>query len=85
MKSIAKEHMTQSKRNVKATLNEIETLRFCNHPHILKLHHVYETEHHVHLVTDYHPNGELFSRIYKRKKFTEPAARSFMKGLLETL
>ena len=51
----------------------------------MKLYRVYEDTEYIHLVTDYATDGELFARIYKRKKFSEEVTKAFMKGMLETL
>ena len=85
VKSISKDVLDRNYTNMKALLNEIKVLRYCNHPEILKLHHIYEDSRYIHLVTEYMPEGELFKRIYKRKQFTEPDTRTFMKKLLESL
>ncbi|GFH59683.1 hypothetical protein CTEN210_16159 [Chaetoceros tenuissimus] len=49
---------------------EINSLKACNHPHIMKLYKVMETPHHVILVNDYLNAGELHDYMLQRMKGT---------------
>jgi carbon catabolite-derepressing protein kinase len=54
-----------------ALLNEIDVMRSLHHDSIIRLHRVYEDEHQVHLVMDYAAGKELYSRVVKRKRYSE--------------
>jgi len=68
-----------------ALLNEIDVMRFVDHPNIMKLYRVYEDGEHIHLVLGYCNGGELFSRIIKRGKFNEKSSSQLIAHLLEAL
>ena len=50
---------------------EIEILKAVNHPNIIRLHEVYEDEHHLHIVTELCTGGELFDRIIAKTESEE--------------
>jgi serine/threonine protein kinase len=85
IKTISKEVVGKNARNFSALLNEIDVLRFVDHPSILKLYRVYEDEVSIHLILGYAGYGELFTRILKRGKFTEQRAAQFLLNLLTSL
>lgn len=60
-------------------------MRKLNHPRILKLHYLYESENDVKIVEDYVKGGELTSRIKRLKRYSESLAILFMKNLLEAV
>ena len=60
IKSIYKLDIKKSKRTMKAILNEIDIMRDTDHPSIIKVHEVYESNSYIHMITDYYDGGELF-------------------------
>ena len=66
-------------------INEIEILRRLKHESTLKLYRVYEDAEFVHLVTDLATGEELFTRVLKRKKFSEQNASGLMLNLLSAI
>ena len=52
-------------------INEIDVMRFINHPSTLKIFRTYDDNEFIHLVLEYVQGGELFTRIIKRGKFSE--------------
>ncbi|CAD6185154.1 unnamed protein product [Caenorhabditis auriculariae] len=54
---------------------EIDILKSLNHPYIIKLYQVMETENTIYLVTEYAANGEIYDQILQRKKLSEDEAR----------
>jgi len=84
IKSIQKA-LIQSKSNFMALVNEIDILRSLNHPTITKLHKVYESPHHIHLVLDYAPGGDLLHRILNKGPFSEEKAAKLIKNILKVL
>ena len=54
--------------------NEIEMLRFLDHPSILKIHELYPDDKRIYLVTEQCTGGELFDELNIRGVFEEPEA-----------
>jgi len=55
---------------------EIEVLKICQHPNIIRLLDVYENAEYIYLVIEYMKGGDLFSYLEKREfKITEDRAR----------
>mmetsp|Transcript_117545 Transcript_117545/g.333109 ORF Transcript_117545/g.333109 Transcript_117545/m.333109 type:complete len:569 (-) Transcript_117545:138-1844(-) len=54
--------------------NEVEIFLQMDHPHIGRLHDVYESETLCHMVMEHLEGGELFDRISKHRKFAEKDA-----------
>lgn len=63
MKTIEKKTIKNCKRNIQSVLLEIDIMRALNHPSIIKLYEVYESNKYVHLVLNHLEGGELFDRI----------------------
>lgn len=58
--------------DVKAQLeSEVEIVLSMDHPHIIRLFAVYESDEFLHLVMECMEGGELFDRVMMRKRFTE--------------
>lgn len=85
IKSISKQAILASSRSTSALISEISVMRKLLHPHLLKLHKVYENEKFIHLILDYLPGGDLFHRIIERSSISEQNSVKFMKNLLEAL
>ncbi|CAG9321517.1 unnamed protein product [Blepharisma stoltei] len=66
-------------------INEIEILRNLDHPNIIKLHRVYESDTHIYLVLDYIKGGNLLSRLHARGPISEKQSKKFMEKLLGLL
>lgn len=64
---------------------EVDVHLSLDHPHVVRLEHVYETDLDVHLVMDHLEGGELFDRIVERGALTpEEAALATRQMLLAT-
>ena len=70
---------------MKKLIDEIEVLRKLRHESMLKLYRVYEDPEYVHLVTDLATGETLFTRVLKRKKFSEKNASGLMLNLLSAV
>ncbi|CAG9331416.1 unnamed protein product [Blepharisma stoltei] len=79
------EKATLNAQSMSNLIEEIKIMRSLNHPNILKLHRVYESDSHIYLVLDYFEEGDLYSRIIKKKNFTEAAVAKFSQKLFEVL
>ena len=59
--------------------------RLHDHPNILKIHEVMATKTKIYLVVELATGGELFSKISRRGKLAEPAARRYFHQLVSAL
>jgi serine/threonine protein kinase len=64
---------------------EIKILSELDHPHIIKLHEVYDESNEMYIVTELVSGGELFDRIVSKTYYTEKEARDLIKIFLETM
>ncbi|MCQ2815657.1 MAG: protein kinase [archaeon] len=64
IKIMAKKDMTVSDLELAKT--EIDILKICQHPNIIKLYDIYDSPDHIYLVMEYCGGGDLFSYIEKR-------------------
>lgn len=65
-----------------ALKREIDILRACDHPNIIRLVDVHEDEKSIHLVQELCTGGELFDKIIERGHYTEHDAKQIMYKLL---
>ncbi|XP_030477281.2 CBL-interacting serine/threonine-protein kinase 4-like [Syzygium oleosum] len=67
-------------------LREVAAMRRLQcHPNILKIHEVMATRTKIYLVIELAGGGELFSKIVRRGRLTEPAARRYFQQLVSAL
>jgi serine/threonine protein kinase len=85
LKSIEKNMIKKSKRNISSVLLEIDVLRMVRHQNVVHLEEVYESEKYIHLIVEYLEGGELFERIKLKSLYSEKEALKVMKTLLSTL
>ena len=80
---------TASRTDVVSTRAEVEMeirlLRRLDHPNVMRLHDVFETDGQVHLMTEFLPGGELLAAVTDRGSFTEEDAREIFKQLMQAL
>ena len=74
IKSINKSNLCKVYRNVRCLMKEIQIMRFLNHPNIVKLHEVYETNIHIHLVMEYIEGKNLFQHLQRKTSYNEKDA-----------
>lgn len=84
VKSIDKGLIT-NERSLELLISEISIMRKLDNKSLVKLHKVYESETHVHLILDYAEGGDLLGRILKISNFSEVDAIKFIKNLLTAL
>ena len=77
VKSLDKESLSESSRQ-QAKL-EVELHLTMDHPHIVRLEHVWETDSEVHMVLEELTGGELFDRLSHEDHFTNGAAADAMR------
>ncbi|XP_071848698.1 serine/threonine-protein kinase Chk2-like [Apostichopus japonicus] len=66
---------TMMKNMDKAVMEEVRILKALNHPCIIKIEDVYETEERLFIVLELVEGGELFDRVSSRGKFSEDTAK----------
>jgi len=74
-----------SEEDLESLHTEVEILAALNHPHIIKLHEVFDEHGKFYLITDLVAGGELFDRIVSKSHYTEKEARDLIKIFLETM
>lgn len=85
IKSIEKSKIFESSENYNQIINEIRFLRVLDHPGIVKLHKVYESETHVYLVMDYLMGGSFVRRLRNKNFYSEFLAAKVIHKLLSIL
>jgi 5'-AMP-activated protein kinase, catalytic alpha subunit len=61
---------------------EINILKKCTHPHIIRLYEVIDTPSDIFVVMEYVPNGELFDYIVSKGRLSPDEARHFFHQLV---
>lgn len=84
-KSIAKKKL-RTAVDIEDVRREVEIMKHLpKHPHIVSLKDTYEDEDAVHIVMELCEGGELFDRIVARGHYTERAAASVMRTIVEVI
>lgn len=65
--------------------NEVDILKKLEHPYIIKLYDIFETETELYLVMELVTGGELFDRIVEREQYSESDAKAVMRQLLSAI
>uniref|UniRef100_A0A6B2LBU9 Protein kinase domain-containing protein n=1 Tax=Arcella intermedia TaxID=1963864 RepID=A0A6B2LBU9_9EUKA len=65
--------------------NEVEILKKMEHPYIIKLYDIFESETTLYLVMELVTGGELFDRIVEREQYSEANAKEVMKQLFSAI
>ncbi|KAK8548597.1 hypothetical protein V6N13_054618 [Hibiscus sabdariffa] len=67
-------------------IREVSAMRLLqHHPNILKIHEVMATKTKIYLVMELATGGELFAKVLRRGRLSEPAARRYFSQLVSTL
>ncbi|KAI8363642.1 kinase-like domain-containing protein [Mortierella sp. GBAus27b] len=61
---------------------EIAIMKLINHPHVIRLYDVYETDKELFLVMEYVSGGELFDFLVEKGRLTESEARRFFQQII---
>lgn len=81
IKIINKKRMKNSNMSAKIK-REIKLLRYFDHPNIIRLYEVLETQSDIFVVMEHVQNGELFELIAKEGKLNESKARFFFQQII---
>ena len=80
IKIMAKKNMSTADLELAKT--EIDILKICNHPNIIKLYDVFDTPEYIYIIMEYCSGKDLFSYIEKRNyKLPEPRAANIIHKL----
>ena len=85
IKTVNKNLLALRPELLQGTVNEISALRITNHPNIVKLYKVYETNTEVHLLLEYLPCGSLFKKLLNIKKMPENDVLIILAQILDAL
>jgi len=83
IKVIRKEFIERKESLKKKMQREIAVMKLCDHPNVLRLLEVFETNTHLFLVTEYADGGELFDYLVKRGSLEPDEARLFFRQIIE--
>ncbi|ERE78848.1 sperm motility kinase X-like protein [Cricetulus griseus] len=72
---VALKTLEKDKKNAYLIENELEIMKFLDHPNIIKLFHVMETSEHIYMVLEYASGGDLAGRILEVDYMREGEAR----------
>jgi len=70
---------------VEKVKREINILRACKHPHIIRLYEVIDTPTDTFVIMEYVPNGELFDYIVTRGRLSTNEARQIFQQLISSI
>ncbi|KAL4508150.1 hypothetical protein ABPG72_021523 [Tetrahymena utriculariae] len=81
VKAVAKDRLSDKQQ----FQDEINILKELDHPNIVKLYEVYESESTIYLVTEYCEGGELFQYVVQNKRLQEKDAALIMRQLFSAV
>ena len=65
--------------------DEIDIMRRCKHPNIVRMYEDYDSPRHIYLVMELIKGGDLFDAISSSVKFTESVTRTYVKDIAKAL
>jgi len=71
--------------NLSALDNEVRIMQSTNHENIVKVHDIYNTPNHLHMIMDLLSGGELFDRIVERGALSEEQAADIVAQIASSL
>lgn len=71
--------------DVERVAREIKILKRLSHPSVAELFEVVDTQHHILLVMEHVPDGELFGYICRHKRLSEPVACRLLHDIVDGL
>ena len=74
IKTMKKDMLFQKGRNLDCVIKEIEVQRMLDHPNVIKLYEVYESDLYLHLVLEYIKGGDLLGYINNKGTYNEKDA-----------
>ncbi|KAL4438341.1 hypothetical protein ABPG74_009764 [Tetrahymena malaccensis] len=83
VKAFSKEAAYAQEKGKEALLNEIDLMRALDHPNIMKLHEVFETENSLYFILDLLEGGQLYDKMKSKHRYTSEEIKDILRGLLE--
>eukprot|EP01130_Rhizamoeba_saxonica_P000005 TRINITY_DN0_c2_g1_i2.p1 TRINITY_DN0_c2_g1~~TRINITY_DN0_c2_g1_i2.p1 ORF type:complete len:266 (+),score=80.95 TRINITY_DN0_c2_g1_i2:428-1225(+) len=77
--------MEEEVQDINLLKREIEIMKKVDHPHVLKLHEIYEDKEKVYIVMELVPGSELFDRIVDKGYYSERNAINIVKQILSAV
>jgi len=72
-------------RQVTGLMREVQLMKLLNHPHIVKVYDVFETDDDVVVVMEYVAGGELFDYIVAHGRVKTDEARKFFRQIVAAI
>lgn len=85
IKLLKKENLKNKPRLFEKLQREIALMSLFEHPHILRLYEVFESDRHLHIVIEYAQNGELFDLFVQKKRIPEDEAMELFRQIIYAL
>jgi BR serine/threonine kinase len=60
-------------------------MKLIEHPHVLRIHDVYESRKYLYLILEHVAGGELFDYLVKKGRLTPKEARKFFRQIVSAL
>ncbi|CAH8428897.1 unnamed protein product [Schistosoma intercalatum] len=83
VKVIDKTQLNQA--SLKKLFREVNIMKMLNHPNIVRLYEVIESERHVYLVMEYAENGEVFDHLVAHGRMKEREARAAFRQIVSAV
>ena len=64
---------------------EVKILSSFNHPHIMRVYDLIESDEGIFIVMEYLAGGELYDLILKKQRFSEPESRTYFQQLIHAI
>lgn len=85
VKCFKKEYILTQMKGKESLINEISIMRKINHPNLLKIYEVYESDNSIYIVLDLIEGGELFARLTSKAYYDEEKLAKLLANLLSPL
>ena len=85
MKSMSKVRLKEGKNNKQKVDNEVFLLNMIDHPGIVQLYEIFETDTHFLIIIELCPGGDMIGYVRRRKKLPEDLSRHFFIQLIHTV
>ncbi|CAD8144593.1 unnamed protein product [Paramecium pentaurelia] len=85
VKAFCKNAVYKEENGKDGLINEIQIMRILDHPNLMKLYEVYETQNSIYMCLELLEGDQLYGLFKMKKSFSAQQIHSIMKGLLEGL
>lgn len=85
VKAFSKEYLLNQSKGKESIINEIDIMKVLEHPNIMRLEEIHESNNSIYLVQELLQGGELFEHISKQKRIDVKDVKHIMSNLLDAL